>query len=337
MRITLKDVAKLANVSVGTASMAVNNKEAVNEETKLKVLDAVKKLNYRPNHYARSLITNKSLTIGLIITDITNPFFGMIVACIQKEVEKAGYNLLLGISNDKVSKEKKLIEYFVSRDVEGLIIVPTLEEEYFLSYLYNLKSMGIPFVFITTSYKGIKSDCVMTDLAKGSYELTKFLIRNGNRKIYFMTGYKELLLSSLRMEGYKRAYHESNLDFKESWIIESYPDYISGYNTTTEIIKDTMPDAIITVNDIMAMGVLKCLMDNKIKVPKKVSVAGYDDLLFSSILETPLTTVRQPIAEMCKNSIEILMDRIGGQTYSEKLILLEPELMIRASTRRKVD
>lgn len=337
MGITIKDVAKLANVSVGTVSMAVNGKDGVNEETRLKVLDAVKKLDYRPNHNARSLITNKSGTIGLIVTDITNPFFGLIISYIQKELEKEGYNLLLGISKDKLSNEKKYVEYFINRNVEGLIIVPSLEKEIDLSHLYNLKRLGIPFVFLTTAYKGIQADCIMTDLAKGTYELTKHLIQNGNKKIFFISGYKDLLLSSLRIDGYKKAYKESGLDCSEDWVFESYPDYQKGYDTTSRIIQSSIPDAIITVNDIVAMGVMKCLMDNKINVPNTVSVAGYDDLIFSSIILTPLTTIRQPIDDICKNSIKILMDRINGQTYPEKLILLEPELLIRDSTRLKVD
>jgi len=332
MKITIKDVAKLANVSVGTASMAVNGKKGVNEETRQKVLDAVEKLDYRPNHYARSLITNKSGTIGLIVTDITNPFFGLIVSFIQKQLEKEGYNMLLGISNDKLSNEKKYVEYFLNRNVEGLIIVPSHEKESDLSHLYKLKRLGIPFVFITTAYNGIQADCIMTDLAKGSYELTKYLIKNGNKKIFFISGYKDLLLSSLRIDGYKRAYKESGLDCSEDWIFESYPDYQKGYDTTNRIIQNSIPDAIITVNDIVAMGVLKCLTENGIKVPDRVSVAGYDDLLYSSMVGTPLTTIRQPIEDICTNSIKILKERINGEKYIERRIYLEPELIIREST-----
>ena len=335
MQITIKDVARMAKVSVATASMAINGKDGVNEKTRLKVLDAAQKLDYHPNHFAKSLIANRSLAIGLIVTDITNPYFGAIVKNIQKEVENIGYDLLLGISNDKLENEKKSTEYFLSRNVEGLIIVPAHvhEKEIELSHLYNLKRLGIPFVFITTYYKGIPGDFVMTDLEKGSYELTKYLIKNGNKKIYFISGYKELLLSSLRIKGYKKAYEEFNLAYSDEWIIESYPDFINGYNVTKKIIEKDIPEAIITVNDLLAIGALKCLKDNGIKVPDEVSVAGYDDLLFAAIAETPLTTVRQPIEDICKNSVRILMERINQQNSLENRMFLEPELVIRKSTR----
>ncbi len=333
MGTTIKDVAKLANVSVGTASLAINGKYGVSEETREKVMEAVKKLDYRPNHHARSLITNRSNTIGLIVTDVTNPYFGMVIDYTQKAVERVGYNLLLGISSDKMSLEKKSVEYLIDRNIEGLLIVPTHDNERELDHLYTLKRMGIPFVFITTSYKGIDADCVMTDLAKGSYELTKYLIDCGHRSICFITGYRELLLSSLRVEGYKKAYRDSGLNIREEMIVESFPDYVNGYNAVQTLISNEVPDAIITVNDLVAMGALKCLKDQKIKVPERVSVAGYDDLLFSSIIETPLTTVRQPIKQICDTSLELLLNRINGQTDEPKRVYLQPELLIRKSTR----
>jgi len=333
MGITIKDVARLANVSIGTVSMAINGKEGVNEETKRKVLEAVKKLNYRPNHYARSLITNKSSTIGLIVTDVTNPYFGMVIDYIQNETEKIGYNLLLGITNDKLSNEKKSVENLIDRNVEGLIIIPAHTREVDLGHLYNLKRLNIPFVFITTYYEGIQADCVMTDLTRGSYELTNYLLNSGYKKIYYISGYKESPLSMLRINGYKKAYKKAGLGYSSDWIVESYADFVNGYDATRKIIEHDIPDAVITVNDITAMGVLKCLKDNDIKVPDEVSVAGYDDLLFASIIETPLTTVRQPIEEICKASVGILTDRINRQDYPEKKLLLKPELIIRNSTK----
>lgn len=336
MSITIKDVARLANVSLGTASMALNGKSSVNEQTKLKVLEAAQKLKYKPNHAARSLITNKSSTIGLIITDITNPFFGLIISHIQKIAEEAGYNMLLGISNDKIEKEKKAIEYIVSRNVEGFIIVPTLEEGKDLEHLYNLKTNDIPFVFITSAYKGIEADCVMTDLGQGTYELTDHLIKTGHKKIFIISGPKELLLSSKRTEGYKNALRQNGLEYRDEWIFESYPDFSGGYNTANDIIKQELPDAIITINDMLALGVLKSLKEHKIKVPEKISVAGYDDLIFSSIVDTPLTTVSQPIFEMCREALELLFKRIDGNTDPLVKKFLEPKLLVRLSTRNSI-
>jgi LacI family transcriptional regulator len=333
MKITIKDVAKMANVSVATASLALNGKQGVNQETRSKVREAAKKLNYYPNHYARSLITQKSSTLGLIATDIKNPFFGHITDIIQRETEQRGYNLLLGISNDKITNEKKHVDEFIKRNVEGILVIPAIERYPDLSHLYDLKRLAIPFVFLTTAYRGIVADCVMTDLAKGSYELTKHLLQRGHRTIYFILGYKDLLLSSMRLEGYIRAFSEMGLDYRNDWIIETYPDFEHGYEITCEILKTKRPDAIITVNDILAMGVLKSLKDHRVKVPEDVSVAGYDDLLFSSIVETPLTTVQQPVKDICIQAVDILLDRIRGSREEFRTQLLAPKLIVRDSTK----
>lgn len=332
MRLTIKDIARLADVSVGTASMALNNKPGVNDETRRKVLEVAKKFNYTPNDTARSLITKKSNCLGLVVTDIRNPFFSMLVDEFNKEAEALGFSLLLGISGDKISNEKKYIEMFISKNVEGVVIIPTIETKPDLSHLYSLKSLDIPFVFCTTAYHGFNDPCIMTDLAEGEYQLVRHLLRQGKRKIFFITGYAELLLSRLRLDGYKRAFAEAELPYQNSWIIETVPDFEHGYNAALNLIPQK-PDAVVTVNDFLAMGVLKAFKDQSISVPQDISVAGYDDLLFSSIIETPLTTVRQPIRDIAQKTLEILIARIKKATIENELNYLSPQLKIRESTQ----
>ncbi|MCU9613130.1 LacI family transcriptional regulator [Caldibacillus lycopersici] len=332
MKITIKDVARISGVSVGTVSKVINGKP-VSEKIRSKVIETIHELNYKPNQHARSLITNKSYTIGLIVTNITNPFFGEIVSHIKEDLEQKGYNLLLGISRDQSSEEKVTIENFVSRHVDGLIIVPTRDGEHELEHIYKLRQQKIPFVFITSQYLGIRADCVMSDFTKGSYQLTSHLLDNENKEIYFLTDSKELLLSSKRIDGYRMAYMERGITYKENWIIETLPNFESAYKTTEGIINNQIPDAIMTINDVMAMGVIKCLKDNGIKVPEDVSVAGYDDLLFSSMFDPPLTTVKQPIEEMCKETVDILIKRLQGYDKEFNVHLYPSELIIRESTK----
>jgi DNA-binding LacI/PurR family transcriptional regulator len=332
MKITIKDIAKLAGVSVATASLALNNKAGVNERTREKVLDAVKRFNYTPNQYARSLITQKSGTIGLVVTDITNPFFGMLVDEINNAVLAAGYNLLLGVSNDNIDNEHASIHTFMRQRVEGIIIVPCVQRTCDLSHIYQLKSNNIPFIFSTTAYPGIDADCIMTDLKEGSYLMTRYLLETGHRKIYLITGYRELLLSSMRIEGYRKAYGEVNMQYNEDWIIETIPNYENGYKTTEKLLQ-SKPDAITAINDVLALGVIKCLKDNNICVPQEISVAGYDDLIYTSLLETPLSTIRQPVADIAKKSVEMLVKRINGCDEPASMHYVAPVLKIRATTR----
>lgn len=331
MRITIKDIARLAEVSVATASLAMNNKPGVNEDTRKKVLKIAESNGYMINHAARSLITRKSKLIGLIVTDIRNPFFSMIIEEFNNESEKHGYNLLLGISSDKIVNEKKYIDMFLNKNVEGIIVVPTLEMAPDLSHYETLDKMNIPYVFCTTSYNGIKAPCVMTDLLTGQYLVVKHLLGKGMNKIFLLTGLKHLPVSNLRINGYKLAYEEAGKEYSEDWLIETFPDYDNGYDIA-KIIVQFKPDAIITINDFMALGVIKALKDLDIVVPDQISVAGYDDLFFVSLIETPLTTVRQPIADICERTFEILLDRIDNKKVSNKTIYLEPMLKIREST-----
>jgi LacI family transcriptional regulator len=185
-KITIRDVARKANVSIGTASMALNGRNGINPGTKEKVLEAAKKLSYVPNIAAVSLVTNKSNTIGLLIPEIVNPYYSAIVDILTQLVQKAGYTLLLGISNNNSKVEKEYIESFVARQVVGVIIVPILREYPDIEHLNLLRKEKIPIVFCSDSYYECKEPCVMCDFTTGQYEITKYLISKDIKNICFV-------------------------------------------------------------------------------------------------------------------------------------------------------
>ncbi len=332
MKLTIKDIARIAEVSVSAASLALNDKAGVSEDTREKVKAIAEKFNYTPNHSAQSLITRRSRCIGLVVTDINNPFFAMLVDEFNKLLDKFSYTLLLGISGDKIAAEKKYIETFISKNVEGVIIVPTIETNPDMTHLFKLKNLGIPFVFCTSAYTEFLEPCVMSDLREGEYQIVNHLLSKGMKKIYFITGDRNLLLSKLRLDGYMQAFKDANLSYHPDWIIETVPDFNHGYQVTLNCMSDR-PDAIVCVNDYLAMGVIKALKDQRICVPQDISVVGYDDLLFASILETPLTTVRQPIGDICMKTFEVLRRRIAGNYHDESVCFLSPMVKIRESTK----
>jgi LacI family transcriptional regulator len=172
----------------------------------------------------------------------------------------------------------------------------------------------------------------MTDLSVGSYLLTKHLLKTGHKKIIYIVANRKIPVSNLRVNGFLRAYRESKQPFSPDWIVISEPSFQGGYDATKNFIKKNRPDAIMTMNDIMAFGVLQFLKKEKIKVPQDISVAGYDDILFSSLLETPLTTVMQPMSPMCQKAVELILNKIEKQDQVNEKILLQPELVIRNST-----
>jgi len=333
MRCTIKDVAKLANTSTATVSLVLNNKPGVKEKTRQRVLDAAEKLSYRPNQIARSLINQKTNTIGLIISDIHNPFYGDLAYNMQKEVDKIDCNLILGISNNKVKNEKRIVDSMIKRGAEGIIIVPARDGEGDLKHLYDLQDLNIPFVFITSAYQGIRADTVMTDLEQATYELTSYLISRGEKKIIFAAEDKKLLHVEKRIDGYRRAFKEHGLKMDENWISEIDPDIENGMIFTRDKILNDCPDAIIAINAFTAMGIMKILKDHNISIPDDISVTCFDDLKYAVVLYTPLTLVTQPLNGMCQAALEVLNKRLNGDRDETIVKLLPGELIIRESTK----
>ncbi len=333
-KVTIRDVAQAAQVSVGTASMALNGKPNINEDTRKKILNIAKKLHYNPNPYAQFLTSNRTNMVGLIVTDTSNPFFGSMIDLLQKELNSYGYDMILGISRGDMEEEISIIEKFASMKVSGIISVPSHESVTDISHYKEVLDLDIPLCYITSFYPGINAPCVMSDLSDGSYQLTKHLIKEGHRRIIYLTGDISSPVSSLRVNGYIAAHREFNIEHDPAWIINTDVSLEGGYKGSKQALQFS-PDAIITINDFMALGVLKYLKDQNIKVPDEISVAGYDDLIYSAMLETSLTTVHQPLTQICKRTVATFLQQCKEQeTFSEK-ILLKPTLIVRSSSGPK--
>lgn len=334
--VTIKDVASMAGVSVGTASMALNGKENVNAETRKKVLAVAEGLGYKPNKYARFLTSKKTNVIGLIVTDITNPFFGVLTDLVQQELAGQGYDIMLGISKGDIANEKNIVQKFIDLRVDGVISVPSHELVPDVSHYHSLRERGIPVCFITTYYNEIDAPCVMTDLSDGSYCLTKYLVETGHRCITCIVGNRAVPVSNLRVEGYLAALRETSIAIDPGWIVEDEVVFQGGYHAAQKILDRYHPDAILAMNDFMAMGVLKCLKERGLRVPQDISVAGYDDVIYASLLETPLTTVRQPIEQMCKRAVAMMLEKMANPQCINEKVLLKPQLVVRESTKERL-
>ena len=330
----LKDVAKLAGVSEATASMAMNNRIGINKETQKRVLEAAKRLNYVPSDVARGLTNKNTKNIGLVVTDIENPFFGSLTKYMDFYARGADYSLLLSISDENPEKEDKIIYNLVSKRVDGIVIVPTSIPRDKVPYLDVLKDHHIPYIYSTSFYPGNESNCVYTDYEKGSYQLTKYLVELGHRNIFILISeHAEIAFTALRVNGYKRALAEAGIEMNEEAIQRcKRTDFNSGYVTTKRILREKKPSTIIAINDLLALGAKQAALEAGLSIPADISIAGYDDLLYSNLSDIPLTTVRQNIQEICKTTMEILISRIEKKTYFEFNRIIEPELIIRKST-----
>ncbi len=333
----LKDVAKLAGVSEATASMAMNNRIGINKNTQKKVLEAAKRLNYVPSNIARGLTNKSTKNIGLVVPDIENPFFGSLTKYMDFYAKEADYSLILSISDENPAKEDKILYNLISKRVDGIVIVPTFNPRNEIPYLDSLKDHQIPYIFSTSFYPGYEGNCVYTDLEKGSYQITKYLIDLGHRDIWLLTSeFVEIAFSELRINGYKRALNEAGIPVNDKAIQRcKRTDFNSGYATTKRILSESKPSAIIAINDMLALGAKQAALELGFSIPGDISIAGYDDILYSYLSEIPLTTVRQNLQEIAKTTMEILISKIAKKTDLEYNRIIEPELIIRKSTGRK--
>lgn len=330
----LKDVAKLAGVSEATASMALNNRIGINKDTKKKVLEIAKRLNYVPSDIARGLTNKSTRNIGIVVPDIENPFFGSLTKHMDFYAKESDYSLILSISDENPEKEDKIINNLISKRVDGIVIVPTFTPRTNVPYLNTLANHHIPYIYATSYYPGFEENCVYTDLEKGSYQLTKYLIDIGHRNFSMLTSeFPEIAFTVLRVNGFKRAMREAGIDFNEKTIYRcKRTDFSSGYATARKILSEASPTVIIAINDLMALGAKQAILEMGYSIPKDISIAGYDDVLYSYLSDIPLTTVRQNIQEICKTTMEILISRIEKNSSFEFNKLIEPELIIRKST-----
>ncbi len=336
MPIKLKDIAKMAKVSEATASLALNGSLLVKEQTKERVLAIAKEYEYIPNAMAKGLAKNKSNTIGLVVPDIEDAHYSRLVRFVDENVKAKGYNLILAISNDNPAQEKSIIKNFIMERVEGIIIAPVNDVNPDVTYLKDLQKHLIPHVFVSSYYPDIDAPFVMVDLEEGSYQLTKYLLNTGHKDIYFLVGPEQKVLSSkYRIDGYKRAYQEHGLKVKNQYIIECDKyDYENAYKMTEEILnKSQSVDAIISINDTMALGTINALKANGKSIPKDISVAGYDDMFFAIISVVPITTIKQDIPEVTGRAVEILFKKIDNEVIENDKIFVEPILIIRDSTK----
>ncbi len=336
--VKLKDVAASAGVSTATVSLVLNKKPGVNAKTREKVLQVSRRLGYTPDGIAQRLATQRSRTIGIIVTDIENPFFATITKYLDEYIKEAGYGLVFEISNDDLTREENSIRDLIGKRVEGLVIVPTLRKlRSDFAVFDRLRGLGIPCVFLTSYYPGLDCHCVMTDLEHGSYLITRHLMALGHRDIAFLVPHDTRVVpAALRIKGFTRALREQKCAFRQDMIVRCRePNFRNGYEKTASLIKRRKPDAIMAINDILALGAKRALNEAGYRVPQDIAVAGFDDVIFASISEVPLTTVKQDVPEMCRLAVRDLMSLLALKDPSRKPFLfrsVRPSLIVRAST-----
>lgn len=327
---TIKDIAKRVGVSPSVVSRALNNKYGVKESTREKILDAAKEMGYYPNAAARSLVTRKTETIGVMMADISEPYYSQIIKGMQYMAGKTGYTLLFSNSYERLEHSKILQKMVDAERVDGMIIVGSNIKE--KNYIYRLVEKGTPFVLVERKFSDPRISCIWVDNVKGGYLGTKYLIDKGHVCIAHVAGNLDYQVALDRLEGYKKALEEAGLTFTEELVASGNFLWQDGYSAMKEILRyQPLCTAVFTANDTMAYGALQAITERGLSVPHDIAVVGFDNLEFSSVTNPPLTTIEQPRYEMGKEAVKTLLSLLQRKPSEGIKICFSPELVIRRS------
>jgi len=326
---SIYDVARESGVSVFTVSAVVNNKSHVGKSLREKVEAAIRKLNYRPNLVARSLAKQKTHTIGMIVPDIGNPFFPIVVRGAEDAAQKHGYNLLLCNSDDSLEKEEKSIELLLSKRVDGILLTKAAED-FRPSLQQMIKEVNTPFVLVMRTYPKLTKDAVITDDYRGAYEAVSHLARAGRKRIALVSGPLKVSNAKERWQGFHDALKAEGLPYEEDLVIEGDYRLESGYRAGHSLFS-RRPDGIYVANHLMTVGLLKAAEETGLRCPEDFGLVSFDDYPWLGIFRPRLTTVELPKHQLGSEAAELLIKRIAGDTSKPVLKKLQPELRIRES------
>ncbi len=329
------DVAREADVSIATVSYVINGKHNLNPETVEKVARAVEKLNYKPNRVARSLALNATNLIGVVVSDISNPFFSPIVRGIEDAAGRKGYIVVVGNSDEDWEKAGKYLDTLINHRVDGIILSPTSSFEKLENKLGGLDK---PIVLINRSSTSFKCDTVESDNMLGAEMAVKHLLEMGHTRICAFSGPLSVSTHLKRIEGYRAAMAEWSVPIRDEYIVTSprHNDMEFIRKSVTGLMTgNKRPTAIFAGSGKIALNVLKSVNEMNLRVPEEVSIISFDETEWASLINPPLTTVGQKTYKMGQTAAQILLERIDHGTTGNKIrnIRLVPELNIRSSVR----
>jgi len=330
MRTTLKDVAREADVSVMTVSRVIHKKEYIASETREKVEAALKRLKYNPNMNARTLVTKKADFLGLIVPDISNPFFGDLVKAGEGLARKRGYSVILGDSGGDPEVEKSYINAFRSRMCDAIILIAPRVDDMLIRELNKM----VPLVLVDRQMPDTDIIQVSLENKDGAFSAVEHLIGLGHKKIAFIKGPENVPNTHRREAGYTEALEKSGIPydplytFQGDFTRETGVLAFDAFATLPE-----MPSAVFGSNDLMAFGFIQRAREKGYSIPEDFSVVGFDDIYLSALIDPPLTTVKYPIVEMGIEAIRKLFDSLESKASFTMNEQLRHKLIIRKSTK----
>lgn len=331
--VTINHIAKLAGVSTATVSNVINNKLGkISDGTRDRVLQIIKEEGYIPNRVASSMVTKQTKTIGLIIPDISNPFFPDLARGVEDFASENDYTVILCNSDNKLDKEETYIEMLQEKMVDGIIIAASRSRTTVSGELLNSR---VPIVSIDRKIAELDDDAqVIVDNEEGVFQAVTYLLKKGYRNICHLSGPIELKTAKDRYSGFLRAYKEAGIEPMASHLHAGSYTTDWGYEISSQILSDrTDIDCFTCGNDLIALGVYRTLHERGLKVAEDIAVVGYDDIYVSNVVSPGLTTIRQPSYQMGYRAAETLINKIRTGQFIKYTLPLRAELIIRESTK----
>jgi len=333
---TIKEIAKRADVSVATVSRVLSGqgrKYRISKKTEELVNRLTKELNYEPNILARSLRMKHTFTIGVIVPDISNPFFASIARYVEIESRKAGYSVILCDSQEDTVLEKESLKVLRMRKVDGMIICPVGKES---KNITDISRYNIPVIIVDRYFPSLDLSCVVSDNYHGSMLAVNHLIENGHRKIAFIQGLINTSVNQERLKGYLDAHKKNNISVNESFIVGEDFGEENGYIGAKILLNGSeRPTAILGGSNLISFGALRAISEEHLSIPQDISLIAFDDQPYFDFLRSPITSIRQKKEELGKISIALLLNELkGGNVPGKKKIIVPTELIRRSSVKQ---
>lgn len=332
--VTLRDIARATGVSINTVSRALTGKSDINAATKTRVQAAAERLGYRPNLPARSLVLGRTRSLGLVVTDCTNPFYAMLIRAVEDVAYRNGYALLLATSNESVEREAAALHMLGERRIDGLLLSPVAVEA---AHLRLLVEGNLPCVLLTRRPVGYKGPFVGTDNAEAAELAMRHLLALGHRRIAHLTLSGGGVSARMRLLGYRRELARAGVPPEHRLELRA-PQTIAGGREAAQALlaHDQWPTAVLTYNDLQAVGVMLGLRDAGIAVPAEMSVVGFDGIDLGEVVDPPLTTMSQPIEHIGRLGAQMLLDALASRLDRHQHVL-PATLVVRGSTAPMCD
>ena len=328
-RATMRDVAEYAGVSKSTVSHVINETRFVEEGTKQRVLQAINVLGYRPSRAARSLTTQSSGIVGVVVSDMNNIFFGEVIRGIEDTLREEDYSFIVSNTNETLERESQALDMLLRQRVDGIIAAATSHN---WDILTEVEKLHMPIVLLDRTFENANWPFVGVNNEQGAYLGMQHIIESGHKKIGILAGLQRLTTMRKRLAGAKRALYEANLEVNDNWVISTDLEVDAARAGAFELM--TMaerPTALFMNNNLLSLGTLTALQDLGLHCPTDIALVGFDDHPWAAVANPPLTVVRQPTEALGRAAAAVILDMISGDGSRSDSVVLECELIVRDS------